>query len=73
MKKDYYINKNQHLNSDYEVHENSCKYLPLAENRIYLGSFSSCQEAINEAKRRFPNQKNNINGCYYCSNKCHTS
>lgn len=73
MKKDYYINKNQQSNRDYEVHESSCLYLPSAENRIYLGSFYSCKEAVDEAKRRFPSQKNDINGCYYCSNTCHTS
>jgi hypothetical protein len=73
MKKDYYINKNQQSNGDYEVHESSCLYLPSAENRIYLGSFYSCKEAVDEAKRRFPSQKNDINGCYYCSKACHTS
>ncbi len=73
MKKEYYLNKNQQSNGDYEVHESSCQFLPSPENRIYLGSFYTCQEAVNEAKRRFPVQRNNINGCYYCSNACHTS
>ncbi|MDQ1804415.1 hypothetical protein RAH57_10470 [Chryseobacterium sp. CKR4-1] len=73
MKKHYYINTNQQSNGDYEVHEDSCKYLPVTTNRVYLGSFYSCEEAVAEAKRLFPAQKNNINGCYYCSNACHTS
>ncbi|MDQ0592136.1 hypothetical protein QFZ37_000505 [Chryseobacterium ginsenosidimutans] len=72
MKKEYYMNKNQQSNGDYEVHENSCRFLPFFENRIYLGSFYSCQGAVDEAKRLFPSQ-NRINGCYYCSNACHTS
>jgi len=70
--KPYYINNNQQSNGDYEVHESSCSYLPSSENRTYLGYFGSCQEAITEAKRLYPSRKYNINGCYYCSNACHT-
>ena len=73
MKKNYYINKNQQHNGDFEVHEESCKYLPLPQNRIFLGSFYNCEDAVSEAKRRFPNDKNNINGCKECSKDCHTS
>lgn len=73
MKKTYYLNKNQQSNGDYEVHESSCNYLPLQENRVYLGEFYTCNDAVVEAKRRFPTYKNNINGCYYCSKSCHTS
>lgn len=73
MKKTYYINKHQQSNGDYEVDESSCAYLPLLENRIYLGEFSTCKEAVDETKIKFPSNKNNINGCYYCSKSCHTS
>lgn len=73
MKKSYYINKNRQSNGDYEVHESKCSFLPLPENRIYLGDFYTCLEAVSEAKRRFPDYKNNINGCFYCSKACHTS
>ncbi len=71
--KHYYLNRNQQTNGDYEVHEISCNFLPSVENRIYLGYFATCHEAVNEAKRLYPSNKNNINGCYYCSNTCHTS
>lgn len=73
MKKQYYINNNQQSNGDYEVHESSCSYLPSINNRIYLGSFYTCQDAVDEAKRLYPFRKSNINGCYYCSKSCHTS
>lgn len=69
----YYLNKNQQSNGDYEVHESSCSFLPSVENRIYLGYFATCQEAVNEAKRVRPADKHNINGCYYCSKSCHTT
>ena len=65
----YYVNKNQQANGDHEVHNGSCKYLPTPENRLYLGLFSTCAEAVKEAKKTYPQS----NGCYYCSLPCHTS
>lgn len=70
MKK-YYLNNNQQSNGDYEVHSEDCKYLPYEHNRTYLGMFYNCKDAVAEAKRLYPYRK--INGCYYCSNPCHTS
>ncbi len=49
----YYVNRNAQLNGDHEVHKEGCRYLPTAENRIYLGQFSSCREAVQEAKKHF--------------------
>jgi hypothetical protein len=68
MKK-YYVNKIAQLNGDHEVHNEDCKYLPNSENRKYLGEFSNCKDAVTEAKRTY----NQVNGCYYCSNSCHTT
>jgi len=65
----YYVNKNAQANGDHEVHTASCSYLPAAENRIYLGAFSSCRSAIIEARKHYTQ----VNGCYYCSTPCHTS
>lgn len=67
--KNYYVNKNQQSNSDHEVHTSECTYLPLIQNRIYLGSFGSCTEAVKEAKKHYVQS----NGCKTCSNACHTS
>lgn len=65
----YYVNKNAQSNGDHEVHVPSCSFFPDAENRIYLGEFSSCQPAVTEAKKHYRQS----NGCYYCCNACHTS
>ncbi len=69
----YIINKNAQSNGDHEVHEkgSNCPHMPDLENQIDLGWHSSCHGAVAEAKRRWPNHK--IDGCYYCSNACHTS
>ena len=65
----YYVNKNQQANGDHEVHTGSCMYLPAPENRLYLGSFSTCAEAVKEAKKYYSQS----NGCRTCSYPCHTS
>jgi hypothetical protein len=64
----YYVNKNAQPNGDHEVHLTECSFLPQAENRIYLGDFPSCAPAVREARKRY----SQVNGCYYCSNPCHT-
>jgi hypothetical protein len=65
----YYVNRDMQSNGDHEVHAFTCKYLPAAENRVLLGYFITCAEAVREAKKYYPQS----NGCYWCSNECHTS
>ena len=65
----YYVNKNAQSNGDHEVHTTGCSYMPLSHNRVSLGDFSSCVGAVKEAKKHYRQS----NGCYYCSNPCHTS
>lgn len=65
----YYVNKNAQANGDHEVHVSTCDRLPLTENRLYLGEFSTCQGAVTEAKKHYAQS----NGCYYCSYSCHTT
>lgn len=64
----YYVNKNEQSNGDHEVHIANCSWLPELGNRIYLGDFIYCSQAVTEAKKHFYQS----NGCYYCSNPCHT-
>lgn len=64
----YYVNTNAQSNGDHEVHKSDCSRLPEPENRLYLGDFSSCGPAVTEAKKTYKQS----NGCYYCSNACHT-
>lgn len=67
MKK-YYVNKKSQPNGDHEVHTIDCSFLPSPENRLYLGEFSNCKDAVAEAKKTY----HQTNGCYFCSNSCHT-
>jgi hypothetical protein len=65
----YYVNMNAQDNGDHEVHTSECKNLPHPENRIYLGVFDNCNDAVRKAKEHYSRS----NGCYYCSKKCHTT
>jgi hypothetical protein len=65
----YYVNKNAQPNGDHEVHTGDCSHLPQPENRLYLGLFSNCKDAVKKAKETYSQS----DGCYYCCNACHTS
>ena len=64
----YYVNINSQENGDHEVHKANCSWLPDPENRKYLGEFTFCSSAVKKAKEYYSQS----NGCYYCSNPCHT-
>ncbi len=64
----YHVNKNAQSNGDHEVHNEICSRCPDPANRIYLGDFSNCLDAVKKAREYY----NQCNGCYYCSNECHT-
>ena len=64
----YYVNDVAQSNGDHEVHKDGCSYMPSVANRSYLGEFSNCQDAVSAAKL----VHRQVNGCYYCSNLCHT-
>lgn len=64
----YYVNKQAQPTGEHEVHKEDCTYLPTEENRLYLGSFDNCHDAIKKAKEYY----DNVDGCYYCSEECHT-
>ncbi len=66
----YWVNKNAQDNGDHEVHTKGCSHMPLPENRIYLGEFTNCRGAVAKAKQDHFKQSN---GCFYCSNDCHTT
>lgn len=65
----YFVNKNAQANGDHEVHKANCSYLPEPYNRIDLGYHINCHSAVTAAKQYYLKS----NGCYYCSNDCHTS
>ena len=65
----YYVNRNAQDNGDHEVHIAGCQWMPEDNNRLYLGDFMNCREAVREAKKIYPQS----NGCYYCLKPCHTT
>ncbi len=65
----YCVNKHAQSNGDHEVHAYSCRYLPEDHNRVYLGDFASCRQAVAEARKHYAQ----TNGCYFCAHECHTT
>lgn len=66
---EYFVNTNQQPNGDHEVHKEGCSRMPSDENKKSLGYFKNCHGAVQKAKEDFPT----ADGCYYCSEECHTS
>lgn len=64
----YYVHTLEQSNGDHEVHKEGCQWMPSAENRKYLGDFTTCAEAVKEAKKTYSQS----NGCATCSSACHT-
>ena len=50
----YYANLNAQYNGDHEVHKSSCTRLPLPVNRLYIGIYATCREAVSAAKLKNP-------------------
>lgn len=65
----YCVNTNAQDNGDHEVHKYTCEWLPIEENRKYLGVFDNCFDAVQEAKKTYPTT---ADGCKHCSPECHT-
>jgi hypothetical protein len=63
----YYVNKNEQDNGEHEVHRHSCSYLPEPENRVELGKFSNCQDAVKKAREFYED----VDGCAFCCRTCH--
>ena len=53
MSKSYYVNRSEQSNGDHEVHEQGCARLPETYNRIYLGNYDSCSNAVREARKYY--------------------
>lgn len=65
----YYLNRNQQESGDHEVHREDCRYLPAPRNRLRLGRFARCRDALEEARERgYPT----ADGCYLCAPACNT-
>jgi hypothetical protein len=71
----YILNRNKQDSpngENYEVHnEENCVRLPLQDNRINLGYFYNCKDAMTAAISKFSKSKSDIDGCFWCCNFCH--
>lgn len=56
---------------NHELHDETCPKLPSANNREFLGIFSTSRDALREAKKKYP-YWNNIDGCKLCCPEIHT-
>ena len=56
----YFVNSEAHKTGKHLVHKVGCDYFPLIYN--YLGPFSSCQEALEKARRYYTEAE----GCQTC-------
>ncbi len=62
----YYISTYHDPDKGHEIHKEDCRYMPDIKNRMYLGSFYNCQQAVRLAKLTFPNSE----GCKFCMSGC---
>jgi hypothetical protein len=63
----YVVNRVAQANGDHEVHKQGCSYFPASY--FELGDHSGCRTAVSQAKQYFSQS----NGCYWCSQECHSS
>lgn len=63
----FYINRNEQLTGEHEIHRENCVYLPEIENRLYLGYFYDPKQALLEAEKLY----SKVDGCYWCCNEIH--
>ena len=61
----YYVRVKPQLTGFNAVHKENCPFIQDLNKKIYLGEFSSCHEAIGEAKKYFLQPK----GCLFCANE----
>jgi len=66
----YYFHNTVDDKGNHEVHTKSCSYLPALSNRTFIGYEHSCSDAIKRAKQEHPYKS--FDGCFFCSNSCHT-
>lgn len=71
----YILNQNKQdspSGENYEIHnEEICTHLPIPVNRIHIGYFNNCKDAMASAIKKYPELRSEIDGCYWCCNSCH--
>jgi hypothetical protein len=51
----YYVSKLEQSNGKHEVHVPRCAHFPDPDDRLYLGTFIRCDEAVKAAQSHFEN------------------
>ena len=64
----FYVSKQAQPNGDHEVHQYGCTFIPRPENRLHLGEYTGCHQAVAAARRYYLQS----NGCFSCAPDCHT-
>ncbi len=64
----YFVARNPTESGEHEVHVSGCGHLPAPGDRISLGTFGTCRDAMREAMRHYPR----VDGCPWCSRECHS-
>lgn len=65
--KSYYLDSKPEKKGVHIVHKEDCHRLPFVAEKLFLGDFLNCYEAVKEAGNNFKG----VNGCIYCSASCH--
>lgn len=59
----YYVNRNPNTSGQREVHTEFCGFLPSPTyNRVYLGNFSECTDALDSAIKLY----GKVTYCSFC-------
>ena len=73
----YYLNSNpqpSHVGGNFEIHKETCQYYYkniYGGNFKYIGIYYNDIDALNAAKRQYPNDASKIDGCAYCCRSIH--
>lgn len=62
--KGYYFDNVADVNGNHVIHAEDSAFIPPTSDRTYIGDFSSCNEALQEAEYQYP-EKSFI-CCYSC-------
>ncbi len=62
----YYISTDKDYSMGHGIHQEDCNHMPLIKNRIYLGSFYNCRQAMRLTKLTFQN----CYPCEFCMSDC---
>lgn len=64
----FYVNRNPQEGGEHEVHRLGCRgFVPDEQNRLYLGFFTRCEDAVRAAAAHF----GEVDGCRNCLPDCH--